>query len=87
MNTSMYALTRSERACLQYSIAFLVSALFYGLIADRVVTGMDHQRLTLVMLYFPVLLLTSMCAGFFITTVAAYAIRVSSRSARKGDTL
>lgn len=84
MKTSSYAFTRTERACLQYSVAFLVSALFYGLLTGRIVIGMEHRYLTTVLLDFPVLLLTSLCAGFFFTTVAVYIIRIHFRAARKG---
>lgn len=77
MNTSTYALTRSERACLLYSIAFLVSATFYGLLAERVVRGIGRSELTTILQDFPVLMLISLCAGFFFTTAGHYALRQS----------
>ncbi|MDN2488163.1 hypothetical protein MML63_21260 [Kosakonia sacchari] len=77
MNTSMYALTRSERACLQYSIAFLVSAIFYGFLASRVVRELGRPYMTSLLQDLPVLLLISLCVGFLFTTVTHYAIRQS----------
>lgn len=80
MTTFSYALSRTERACLQYSIAFLVSALFYALIPGWAVNGMEHRYLTTVLLDFPVMLLISLSAGFLFTTAGHYAIRQAFRN-------
>jgi len=77
MNTTTYALTRSERACLLYSIAFLVSAIFYGTLSAFVVSGTGRSELATYLHDFPVLLLISLSAGFVFTTAGHYAIRQS----------
>lgn len=83
MKTTSYALSPSERACLQYSVAFLVSAVFYGLLASRIVLGLARPEMTTLLQDFPVLLLISLCAGFFFTATLHYAIRISLHPASK----
>lgn len=75
MTHSTYALTRTERTCLVYSMVFLVSATFYGFLAGRVTRSMAQVDLVMVFHDLPVLLLISICAGFLLTSTAHYAIR------------
>lgn len=75
MTHSTYALSRTERTCLVYSMVFLVSATFYGLLAGRVTRSMTQIDLVMVLHDFPVLLLISICAGFLLTSTAHYAVR------------
>jgi len=77
MMTKTYALTRTERAWLFFSVALLVSAAFYGFIAARVVRAMSRPELTLFLQDFPILLLISLSAGFFLSVAGHYALRIS----------
>lgn len=75
MTTSMYALTRSERACLLFAVAFLVSATVYGLFASRVVRAMSGEVIVTILQDCPVLVMISLSAGFISTALGHYAIR------------
>lgn len=83
MNTSLYALTHSERCWLIYSVAFLLSSAFYGSLAGRVVSAMSRPDISMILRDCPALLLISLSAGFFFTTVGHYAIRQSLIIAQK----
>jgi hypothetical protein len=65
MTTNTYALSRTERVWLLFSVTLLVSAAFYGVLAHRVVSVMDRPELTTCLQDFPVLLLISLSIGFF----------------------
>ncbi len=65
MTTNSYALSRTERVWLLFSVTLLVSAAFYGVLAHRVVSVMDRPELTTCLQDFPVLLLISLSIGFF----------------------
>lgn len=75
MNTSMYALTRSGRACLLFAVAFLASATLYGLFACRVLRVMRGDVIVTVLQDCPVLVLVSLSVGFISTGMGHYAIR------------
>jgi hypothetical protein len=67
MTTNTYALSRTERVWLLFSVTLLVSAAFYGVLAHRVVSVMDRPELTTCLQDLPVLLLISLSIGFFFT--------------------
>lgn len=75
MTTSMYALSRSEKACLIFATAFLTSAVIYGTLAGRIVRAMSADTLVTVLQDCPVLLMISLGAGFIATALGHYAIR------------
>lgn len=77
MTTNSYALSRTERVWLLFSVTLLVSAVFYGLLAARVVRALSRPDLTMYLQDFPVLLLISLSAGFFFTTTGLYACRLT----------
>lgn len=80
MTTSLYALSRSERTCLIFAVAFLLSGVFYGMLARRVVRAMSGDTLVTILQDCPVLVLISLCFGFLMTACGHYAIRQSLRS-------
>lgn len=75
MKHYMYALSRSERGWLVFSIAFLVAAFIYGLLAQIVVSAMPRPETAVYLRDCPVLLLISVSTGLFFTTAGHYAIR------------
>lgn len=75
MTTNTYALSRTERAWLLFSVTLLVSAAFYGVLAHRVVSVMDRPVLTTCLQDFPVLLLISLSIGFLFTVTGLYVCR------------
>ncbi|HHE8494709.1 hypothetical protein [Enterobacter sp. SLBN-59] len=75
MTTNSYALSRTERVWLLFSVTLLVSAAFYGVLAHRVVSVLDRPELTACLQDFPVLLLISLSVGFFSTTTGLYVLR------------
>ncbi|MDU4242107.1 MAG: hypothetical protein E7I22_05020 [Bifidobacterium longum] len=80
MTTSMYALSRSEKACLIFATAFLFSALFYGTLAGRIVRAMSADTLITILQDCPVLLMISLGAGFIATALGHYVIRQCMRA-------
>lgn len=87
MKTISYELSPSEHACLQYSVAFLLTAFIYGLLASRIVLGLARPEMTTFLRDFPVLLLNSLGAGFLCTATIHYAIRMLLQPASKGEML
>jgi len=77
MTTNSYALSRTERVWLLFSVTLFVSAAFYGGLAYRVVSVMNRPELTTCLLDFPVLLLISLSIGFFSTATGLYVCRQS----------
>ena len=77
MTTNSYALSRTERVWLLFSVTLLVSAAFYGGLAYRVVSVMNRPELTTCLLDFPVLLLISLSIGFFSIAAGLYVCRQS----------
>ena len=75
MTTNTYALSRTERVWLLFSVTLLVSAAFYGVLANRVVSVMDRPELTICLQDLPVLLLISLSLGFFFTVTGLYVCR------------
>lgn len=75
MTTNSYALSRTERVWLLFSVTLLVSAAFYGGLAHRVVSVMNRPELTTCLLDFPVLLLISLSIGFFSIAAGLYVCR------------
>ena len=75
MTTNPYALSRTERVWLLFSVTLLVSAAFYGVLAHRVVSVMDRPVLTTCLQDFPVLLLISLSIGFLFTVTGLYVCR------------
>ncbi|WP_318366418.1 hypothetical protein [Enterobacter sp.] len=75
MTTNLYALSRTERVWLLYSITLLASAASYGFLAARIVQAMSRPELTIYLQDFPVLLLISLSAGFLFTATGLYACR------------
>jgi len=75
MKHYMYALSRSERGWLVFSIAFLVAAIIYGSLAQIVVSAMPHPETAIFLRDCPVLLLISVSTGFFFTAAGHYWIR------------
>lgn len=75
MTTSMYALSRSEQACLLFAVAFLTSAMIYGLLAGRIVRAMSADTLVTILQDCPVLLMLSLSGGFIATATGHYVIR------------
>ncbi|EQC4024240.1 MULTISPECIES: hypothetical protein [Enterobacteriaceae] len=75
MTTNTYALSRTERVWLLFSVTLLVSAAFYGVLAHRVVSVMDRPVLTTCLQDFPVLLLISLSIGFLFTVTGLYVCR------------
>lgn len=75
MKNYMYALSRSERGWLVFSIAFLVAAFIYGLLAQIVVSAMPRPETAVFLRDCPVLLLLSVSTGFFFTAAGHYCIR------------
>lgn len=65
MTTNTYALSRTERVWLLFSVTLLVSAAFYGVLAHRVVSVLNRPELTTCLQDFPVLLLISLSIGFY----------------------
>ncbi|VYU35865.1 hypothetical protein [Metakosakonia massiliensis] len=80
MTTSMYALSRSEQACLLFAIAFLTSAMIYGLLAGRIVRAMSADTLVTILQDCPVLLMLSLSGGFIATATGHYVIRQCLRT-------
>ncbi|EDV0839721.1 hypothetical protein OY10_004592 [Salmonella enterica subsp. enterica serovar Havana] len=77
MTTYSYALSRTERVWLLFSITLLAAAAFYGVLAHRVISVIDRSDTTTYLQDFPVLLLISLSAGFFLTTVGLYVCRLT----------
>lgn len=77
MTTNSYALSRTERVWLLFSVTMLVSASFYGFLAARIVRAMSRPDLTILLQDLPVLLLISLSAGFILATAGHYALRVA----------
>ncbi|WP_436877859.1 hypothetical protein [Siccibacter turicensis] len=77
MTTNTYALSRSERAWLVTAVAFLVSAMFYGQLASRVVSGQPGDIMTSMLQSMPVLMMICLCGGFMLTAICHYAVRQS----------
>lgn len=75
MKNYMYALSRSERGWLVFSMAFLVAALIYGSLAQIVVSAMPRPETAVYLRDCPVLLLISVSTGLFVTTAGHYCIR------------
>lgn len=75
MNTSMYALSRSEQLCLIFATAFLSSAVIYGTLAGRIVRAMSGDTLVTILQDCPVLLMISLSGGFIATASAHYVVR------------
>ena len=75
MSTSMYALSRSEKVCLIFAIAFLTSAVIYGTLAGRIVRAMSADTLVTILQDCPVLLMISLSAGFISTALGHYVVR------------
>lgn len=75
MTTNSYALSRTERVWLLFSVTLLVSAAFYGTLSHRVVSVMARPELTLFLQDFPALLLISLSIGFFFTAAGMYVCR------------
>ncbi|UKJ23726.1 hypothetical protein L6Y89_22885 (plasmid) [Enterobacter mori] len=75
MTTNTYALSRTERVWLLFSVTLLVSAAFYGVLAHRVVSVQNRPELTTCLQDFPVLLLISLSIGFFFTVTGLYVCR------------
>lgn len=75
MTTNTYALSRTERVWLLFSITLLASASFYGVLAHRVVSAMSRPELTILLQDFPVLLLISLSIGFFLSATGLYVCR------------
>ncbi|WP_174263232.1 hypothetical protein [Cronobacter sakazakii] len=77
MNTSRYALSRSERGWLAYSFAFVLSAVFYGFLIGRISRAFQPAEVASGLLDLPALLLISLSIGFLMTATGHYAIRQS----------
>lgn len=75
MTTNTYALSRTERVWLLFSVTLLVSAAFYGVLAQRVISVLDRPELTTCLQDFPVLLLISLSIGFLFTVTGLYICR------------
>ena len=75
MTTNSYALSRTERVWLLFSVTLLASAAFYGGLANRMVSVMNRPELTTCLQDFPVLLLISLGIGFFSTATGLYVCR------------
>lgn len=75
MTPDSYALSRTERVWLLFSVMLLASAALYGGLAHRLVTLMTRPELMLFLLDVPVLLLLSLSAGFFFTAIGLYVCR------------
>ena len=75
MTTNTYALSRTERVWLLFSVTLLMSAAFYGVLAHQVVSVMDRPELTTCLQDLPVLLLISLSIGFFFTVTGLYVCR------------
>ncbi|EIQ7172805.1 hypothetical protein LVQ34_003121 [Escherichia coli] len=77
MTPNSYALSRTERVWLLFSVTLLASAAFYGFLAARIVRAMSRPDLATFLQDLPVLLLISLSAGFIMATAGHYALRVS----------
>lgn len=75
MTTNTYALSRTERVWLLFSVTLLVSAAFYGVLAQRVISVLDRPELTTCLQDFPALLLISLSIGFLFTVTGLYICR------------
>lgn len=75
MTPNSYALSRTERVWLLFSVTLLASAAFYGFLASRIVRAMSRPDLVIFLQDLPVLLLISLSAGFFFATAGLYACR------------
>ena len=89
MTTNSYALSRTERVWLLFSVTLLAFAAFYGFLASRIVRAMSRPDLTTFIQDLPVLFFISLSAGFMLATAGHYALRVSLkgsslREARNG---
>jgi hypothetical protein len=85
MTTNSYALSRTERVWLLFSVTLLVSAVFYGLLAARVVWALSRPDLTMYLQDFPVLLLISLSGGFIVSAAGHYAMRVALNKPLQGE--
>jgi hypothetical protein len=74
MTTNTYALSRTERVWLLFSVTLLVSAAFYGVLAHHG-SVLNRPELTTCLQDFPVLLLISLSIGFFFTVTGLYVCR------------
>lgn len=89
MTTNSYALSRTERVWLLFSVTMLVSASFYGFLAARLLRALSRPDMSTVLQDLPVLLLISLSAGFLLATAGHYALRAAlkdkpSKEARYG---
>ncbi|NTZ41426.1 hypothetical protein EXW94_27975 [Enterobacter sp. JMULE2] len=85
MTTYTYALSRTERVWLLFSVTLLVSAAFYGTFASRIVRALSRPELTTYLQDFPVLLLISLSGGFIVSATGHYALRVSLQKTHNGE--
>ncbi|EEE0771355.1 hypothetical protein ACRPLT_004419 [Citrobacter freundii] len=77
MITYTYALSRTERVWLLFSITLLVSATIYGFLAARLSGGLSKTELSVYLQDMPVLLMISLSTGFMACTAGHYALRIS----------
>ncbi|EMZ1285189.1 hypothetical protein ABC521_004228 [Salmonella enterica] len=77
MTTYTYALSRTERVWLLFSVTLLVSATFYGFLAGRLAGALSKPELSTYLLDLPVLLMISLSTGFMACGAGHYAVRVS----------
>lgn len=77
MTTNSYALSRTERVWLLFSVTLLVSASFYGFLAARLLRALSRPDMTTVLQDLPVLLFISLSAGFMLATAGHYALRLA----------
>ncbi|EKQ0626965.1 TPA: hypothetical protein ACHF2V_004310 [Citrobacter farmeri] len=80
MTTYSYALSRTERVWLLFSVTLLASAAFYGFLAARIVRAMSRPDLTTFLQDLPVLLFISLSAGFMLATAGHYALRIALKA-------
>jgi hypothetical protein len=83
MTTSMYALSRSEKACLIFATAFLLRTVLRH--ARRAnCQAMSADTLITILQDCPVLLMISLGAGFIATALGHYVIRQCMSGIRQG---
>ncbi|EGT4277866.1 hypothetical protein E7W39_03805 [Cronobacter sakazakii] len=78
MNTSRYALSRSERGWLAYSFAFVMAAVIFGFLMGRIGGVLPATDQYGSLQDYITLLLISLGGGFLITAAGHYAIRQGS---------
>lgn len=77
MITYTYALSRTERVWLLFSITLLVSATIYGFLAARLSRELSKPELSVYLQDMPVLLMISLSTGFMACTAGHYVLRIS----------